>query len=393
MSRIEELYRRYLDGSISDLEKQELSKLLDNADETELAELADIFIGKDAPHDLRHLQFDADRILEKIKLKIVAPETETKIQPLWRYWLHVAAIAAILALSFFLYRYGHKEMEPPKEYAATELKDLAPGGKRATLTLADGRTIQLDNANAGKLAIVEGTTISKTADGQLTYVMSNDSEKTELQSSTNTISIPRGGEYQLILPDGTRVWLNAQTTIKYPTRFNGAERRVSVNGEAYFEVTKDAEHPFIVETDKQEIKVLGTHFNVNTYNTGKTVTTLAEGSVKVSSSEGSKFLKPGQQSILFDGSLEVENADMESALAWKNGLLFFRDAPLQTVLAEVSRWYDVDVQYNGKPTQELFTGSVSRASNLSAMLRILQLTGVKTKLVAEGNSRKLIIEQ
>lgn len=396
MSRIEELYRRYLDGTISAPEKQELSELLEEADDRELAELAQDYLDMDAPQDLRNLQFDTDSILEKIKQRIVQPEPETPVRPLWKYWLHVAAIGAILALSFFIYRYNHKDMEEPKEYVLTDLKDVSPGGKRATLTLADGRTIVLDSASAGQLALIDGTRISKTSSGELIY---QDQAPGSDELQNNVVNIPRGGEYQLQLPDGTKVWLNAATKIEYPTRFIGAERRVVLTGEAYFEVTKDAKHPFIVETADQQIMVLGTHFNVNTYQADRTITTLEEGSVRVtrhpelvSGSVSNVLLKPGQQSVLFNSSLTVNEADLESALAWKNGMLFFRDAPLQTVLAEVSRWYDVEIQYNGKPTQELFTGSVARTSNLSAMLRILQLTGVKTKLVAAGNSRKLIIE-
>lgn len=389
MDRIKELYTKYKQHTISVIEKEELFRLLKTSDHEELEKLANNYLEQETPADLSYLDADAAKIMKRIKQRI---ETEpATVKPkLGIYIKTIVAAAAIAGCLYFVYKYNSKDIINTSDEHVQVLNDLAPGGKRATLTLADGRTIALDNANTGQLATVAGTVISKTSDGELIY---QDQTPGSDVVQSNIVSIPRGGEYQLQLPDGTKVWLNAATKIEYPTRFNAAERRVKVTGEAYFEVTKDAEHPFIVETDKQEIKVLGTHFNVNTYNTGKTVTTLAEGSVKVSSSEGSKLLKPGQQSILFNGSLEVESADMESALAWKNGLLFFRDAPLQTVLAEVSRWYDVDVQYNGKPTQELFTGSVSRASNLSAMLRILQLTGVKTKLVAEGNSRKLIIEQ
>lgn len=321
----------------------------------------------------------------------------------WKWLPYAAALLLVASVTFFVYESkDDKRLEDSAQL--TKIDDVNPGTKRATLTLADGKTIILDNVNTGRLALVDGTEITKTADGQITYATSNDSENHEVLSGAksisvtaaklNTITIPRGGEYQLILPDGTKVWLNAATTIKYPTRFTGKERKIQIEGEAYLEVAKDPQHPFIVESTDQTIEVLGTHFNINTYQAGNTVTTLEEGAVMVSSLRGTKQslkLKPGQQAIN-SASLTVAQADLESTLAWKNGLLYFKDAPLTKVLEEISRWYDVDIEYKNTPPAKIFSGGVDRSAKLSSMLKILNLTGVKTELVGNGDKRKLIIE-
>jgi len=392
MNRIEQLYERYLRGKITEPEKEELFRLISDADDLHLQKLADRYLNQDTPADLSELRAHTGFLFEDIRERI-DPSHQPRRTILWPQLAAVVAILLALsaAIIFFI-----NQQNPEKNKETLIVKDLAPGGKRATLTLADGKTIILDGVLAGQLALVDGTRISKTANGQLIY------ENNALATGTvqiNTVSIPRGGEYQLLLPDGTKIWLNAATTISYPTRFTGQQRRIKLSGEAYLEVAKDREHPFIVETDNQTVKVLGTHFNINTYQTDRIVTTLEEGSVLVSSLRGvakneakqSVLLKPGEQAINAS-SLVVQSADLESALAWKNGLLFFKDAPLTTVLEEVARWYDVQVEYKTKPSEELFSGSVSRNANLSAILRILKITGVKASLVNEGKTRKLIIE-
>lgn len=386
MERIEKLYDKYLEGTITAREKQELFDRIEQADRNDLKQLSSKYLNAEVPDDLSHLDEPTELLLQRINMQI-----DQREKPLSRrLWFRLTAAAAVMfMLTNLVYQLSYKHTIQ-NDLTVKELKDLSPGSKRATLTLADGRTITLDSAFAGQLAEVDGTRISKTLDGQLVY--ENNTENTGTVQ-TNIVNIPRGGEYKLLLPDGTKIWLNAVTTISYPTRFTGQERRIKLSGEAYLEVAKDPKHPFIVETENQTVKVLGTHFNVNTY-TDRTVTTLEEGSVRVSSLRGTKqsvLLKPGEQAINTN-TLAVESADLESALAWKNGLLFFKDAPLTTVLDEVARWYDIDIEYRVKPSQELFSGSVARNANLSAILRILKLTGVNTKLVSDGKNRKLIIE-
>ncbi len=393
MPSIEELYTKYLSSTITDAEKQELFDQIKQADNNLLEQFADKYLNTNAPTDLDYLQDHTEQLLRKIKHRIAEPEKEYKPRRLWPLLSYVGAAAAIVVIVFFVYQYGHRYTIESNAQTTQLVNDLAPGGNKATLKLADGRTITLENAHAGQLAEIDGIRISKTIDGQVVYENNVDGHGT---SQPNTITIPRGGEYQLFLPDGTRVWLNAATTITYPSRFIGTERKVKLSGEAYFQVAKDPDHPFIVETDQQQVKVLGTHFNINTYNDNRTITTLEEGSVRVASLLGTKqsvTIKPNQQAISTQQNLMVQPANIESALAWKNGLLLFRDAPLPSVLDEVSRWYDVDIEYRGTRPNKILSGGVERTANLSAMLKILRLTGVKVNLQIEGKSRKLIVEQ
>ncbi|HEY0177911.1 MAG TPA: FecR domain-containing protein [Pedobacter sp.] len=255
--------------------------------------------------------------------------------------------------------------------------DVAPGGNKATLTLADGRKIILDNKGKGEIAEQSGVKIRKTSDGQLVYTISG---SVAVNPDTyNSIVTPRGGQYQIILPDGTRVWLNASSSLKFPAAFTGKERKVELSGEAYFEVAKNPVRPFKVITDKEEVEVLGTHFNINSYsNESTTRTALFEGSVKVTSNSSriSKMLKPGQQSLIHENMLEVAGVDADEALAWKNGLFIFNNETLESIMRKVSRWYDVDVVYKSEEVrQDVFGGSVSRFGNVSEVLRMLEITG------------------
>jgi transmembrane sensor len=381
---IKYLYQKYLNNTISDIERKQLMRFFQTATDAEMEAVIGKLTEDNIPtNDLSTFDERVELIFSRITEHT---QPEPKKQKLRKWLPYAAAVVVLLGVSLF---FGRQHTDNPTPTQTVQvLKDLAPGGKRATLTFADGKKILLDSAHSGQIAELDGIRISKTVDGQLVYEINAEGTQTQ----TNRINIPRGGEYQLLLPDGTKVRLNASTTLEYPTRFTGKERSVKLTGEAYFEVAKDVKHPFIVETYQQKIQVLGTHFNVNTYQNERTITTLEEGSVKVSGSGDAKVLKPGQQSILFNGSLIVSNADMESALAWKNGLMLFKQTPLKTVLEEISRWYDVDVVYNGTPPVKTLSGGINRSWNLSATLRILTLTGVKTKLISEGNSRKLIIE-
>lgn len=227
-----------------------------------------------------------------------------------------------------------------------------------------------------------------------------ENQSTENQNSLNTLSTANGETYQLLLPDGSKVWLNAATTLQYSAnlRAQGKRKVKLLAGEAYFEVSKDKKQPFIVETGKQDVEVLGTHFNINSYaDEGRTVTTLQEGSVKVSplnnpNEKNNIILKPGQQSLLTNGNINVQKADLETALAWKEGEIFFKDATIQEVLRQVSRWYNVEIKYQGVPTKEIFNGGIKRSSNLSTVLRVLELSNVKFSLTKNNNKTTLIVQ-
>jgi ferric-dicitrate binding protein FerR (iron transport regulator) len=264
--------------------------------------------------------------------------------------------------------------------------DVDPGGNKATLTLADGSVISLDDAKNGTLTQQGNARVIK-LDGKLLYDPTSNNTK---QIVYNTISTPKGGQYQLELPDGSLVWLNATSSVRFPTTFTDKERRVEIMGEAYFEVAKDANKPFIVSVNNSEVQVLGTHFNINAYDDEEEVrTTLLEGSVKFVNANINTILKPGQQSRLTkEGNVNVaSNVDVDDVIAWKNGRFNFDNAGIESVMRQLTRWYDVEVDYKGK-TDDLFIAEMRRDIKLSDALKALELTG-KVKFEIDG--RKIIV--
>nr|WP_121271350.1 FecR family protein [Pedobacter schmidteae] len=325
-----------------------------------------------------------DRIQHQIHLDVV-PVGPKKI----KLWYKVAAVAAALilisGLTFYLSR-----MDDSRGSDLADAKHISIGKNAAILTLADGRKIDLLKAENGRLTEESGVAIRKTTDGKLVYEVKDVSTPVNNEAHLNTISTPKGGQYQVILPDETIVWLNAASSIKFPAGFtNLKQRKVQLSGEAYFEVAKDKEHPFIVQTDQQEIEVLGTHFNLNAYGDEQSIkTTLLEGRVRVLSGKDLVVLKPGQQSLLRNHKLDVANADTEEAVAWKNGYFKFNSEPLPSIMRKLSRWYDVEVVYEGKPGDDRFGGTISRYKNVADVLEMLESTKL-VKFKVEG--RKIIV--
>jgi ferric-dicitrate binding protein FerR (iron transport regulator) len=251
---------------------------------------------------------------------------------------------------------------------------LRPGRNQALLTLVDGRTVLLDQAHLGLLAQQGGSQVQKTADGQLRYATSAPAAG---QLLYNTVATPRGGQYQLTLPDGSQVWLNAASSLRFPVAFTGAERRVELTGEAYFEVAKDAKHPFKVTARGAEVTVLGTHFDVQAYDDEPALAaTLLEGAVRLGQGAQQALLRPGQQGRCWpQGTVQVREVDVQHAVAWKNGYFVFNDEPIEAIMRQVARWYDVDVQYQGTLTNKDFNGKISRYKDAADVLRVLELTG------------------
>ncbi|RZJ76387.1 MAG: FecR family protein, partial [Flavobacterium sp.] len=287
--------------------------------------------------------------------------------------------------------------ESPKEQIANvnpkPVKNtIVPGSNNAVLTLANGNQISLNDKENGILASQSGVIITKNKDGQLQYQI-----KADAPAGINTISTPRGGQYQLILVDGTKVWLNAASSITFPTQFNGSERKVEIIGEAYFEVAKNAKKPFKVKSKNQIIEVLGTHFNVNTYDDeAADKTTLLEGSVSVNKiangkvqTNTSKILKPGQQSTVSanQSQILVATADEDEAIAWKNGYFKFNKADIQSIMRQVSRWYNVDVEFKGEMNKDLFVGKINRSEHVEEVLNILE----RSKINVAIKGRTIII--
>lgn len=289
------------------------------------------------------------------------------------------AVAASILLCLSVGLYLAMRNNEPQQFTVSAKNDVKPGRNKAILTLADGSVIDLDNAKTGEIAAQNGIIVRKTTNGKLEYIV-KDVANANQAISTNLISTPRGGQYEVTLPDGTKVWLNAASSLKYPSSFAKNERKVELQGEAYFEVAKDKNRPFRVATKQQTVEVLGTHFNISAYNDETQVkTTLLEGAVNVSSGTNSLKLKPGQQALLnlADAKLRLNpNVDVDKEMAWKNDLFAFDNDDLKTIMRQISRWYDLDVVYQGKITDEKYVGEIPRNSNLSEVFKILELNHV-----------------
>ena len=300
-----------------------------------------------------------------------APEVKHKKLSVW---IKIAAVAAILTIIFSgIYFFNNQSAKLPA-VAKVVPQDVQPGEFGATLTMANGRKVNLGNASKGEISRESGIIISKTDDGRLAYQsVGNVSDPNAL----NTLSTARGETYQVRLPDGSLVYLNAASSITYSAALmQNGKRMVKLNGEAYFEVAKDKLHPFLVETSKQTVEVLGTHFNISSYADDEMEkTTLLEGSVKVSTSGNTKILKPGQQAKLKGGKIQVSETDTDLAVAWKNNEFVVESEHLENIMKMVERWYNVEVVYMGEKTNQRFSGKVSRFDKLSKVLEIVEYTG------------------
>lgn len=292
-------------------------------------------------------------------------------------WLKVSAAAAVaLAIAAGVWMYGGKDAGPLVE-APPARQHIAPGSNSAFLTLADGRRIPLDDVKAGDVASQGNIKITKTASGEVVYEAQPGSGNTSGAPALNTLSTPRGGQFRLLLPDGTRVWLNAASSLRFPAAFDGSERLVELTGEGYFEVAADKKKPFVVQAHSQRVKVLGTHFNVQSYTDEPFArTSLLEGSVEVTAGQRTARLAPGEQSSLNGktGELVTGPADVSAAAAWKNGYFVFNDTYLSDVIRQLARWYDVQADMDRLPRIR-YTGTIPRNVPLSAALDMLEITG------------------
>jgi transmembrane sensor len=314
------------------------------------------------------------RMFSNIKARITI---QSPVKRLRRYRI-VAAASMLILLSAYLYF----EIRPPVRPTLKTVKinnrryknDIAPGGNKAVLTLADGSQVVLDNTRNGASISQADVVIRKEKSGQITYDPQNLHHEV---NQINSISVPKGGQYQVILSDGTRVWLNAASSLKYPTCFSGKERNVELLGEAYFEVAPNKDMPFHVKVNNMEVEVLGTHFNIMAYpDEQHTTTTLLEGSVKVIEADISRLIVPGQQALLnkSTGLIHVQHADIDQVMAWKKGYYLFKSENIKNIMRELDRWYNIDVTYTGSFEDKTFSGKISRFKNISAILQLLELT-------------------
>ena len=315
-----------------------------------------------------------------------------RVRKLIMYSSVAAAILVLITAGLYwtILKDAAKKNSIAKDLVHIDSPGITPGANKAVLTLADGSEVVLDNAANGMLAQQNNVQVVKSKDGELKYESAIGNRQSAI--TYNILSTPRGGQYQLVLPDGSTVWLNAASSIRFPTAFTGNERNVEITGEAYFEVKKNATMPFIVKMNNgATVKVLGTHFNINAYDDEEAIkTTLLEGSVKITKGAASTILKPGEQASLSHTSQLSQPIPVqtEEVMAWKNGLFQFNNVTIETVMRQVARWYDVQVVYERNASQELFRGKIYRNADISQLLTILELSGAHFKI--EG--KKIIVQ-
>ncbi|PTT02177.1 hypothetical protein DBR11_05600 [Pedobacter sp. HMWF019] len=337
-------------------------------DERNLVESWMLF-GKMPYRNLSEAELSADlRMIEKT-LPIVKSENKSKI------WWSSAAAIFLCILGFYLYKSSFNSTQLTLKYA----NDIRPGRNGAMLILANGRKINLNEVRHSELASEAGVGIKITSNGELIYTVRSNKKIGSLNSTSevfNTVVVPAGGQYQIRLPDGSKVWLNSNSSLRFPVEFNNKERNVDIVGEGYFEVAHLKSKPFKVKSAGQTIEVLGTHFNITAYANEKiSKVTLLEGSVKVENGKDTKVLVPGQQAKSVSGGIDVVTVDVADAVAWKNGYFRFNEN-LKSIMTKISRWYDVDIVYEEEPDEALiFEGEISRSKNISAVLTLMESTG------------------
>lgn len=373
MSRLHTLFSRYLDNTLSDAEYAEFWQMLE--EEGRLQELSpdlqELWQSR-TEYSLPAAEWD-----QKINLILADQRPKVKRMRVWRY----AAAVLVIIGGALAYNWLQKNDHPPEHIAEAPAvqQDVTPGTNGAILTFSNGKTIVLDTARNGQLT--EGVTKN---DGSVA-ISGNSVEYAKLTT-------PRGKQQQLVLHDGTKVWLNAASSIRFPSSFTGDRREVEITGEAYFEVAENKTKPFIVHAGQSKVEVLGTHFNVMAYgNENSLQTTLLEGSVEFRHGDKTVLLKPGQQSQLTSNKeiVLIRDADVETAVAWKNGKQAFSKSDIRSIMRQIERWYDIDVEYKGEVPKRTFSGDISRSANLSELLKLLEASDIH--FVLDAPNKKLTV--
>jgi ferric-dicitrate binding protein FerR (iron transport regulator) len=413
INRITSLIEKFLEENLTGDEERELNAWLAEAEQNRL--FFQQITNKEILKEKLKLYASANseaiwqKTLQKIdggKLISLYPERKTfRIS----FGKIAAAASVILLISagtwYYFNQTSHKQVAKTENNTISVKNVIVPGGKKAVLTLADGSTIVLASAQNGTLARQGQVQISKEDNGRLTYNKEPNSNGTQDGDNLyNTVTTPKGGEYQVTLPDGSKVWLNAASSLRFPIAFAGNERIVELTGEAYFEVNpqnqpnkqnKIAKTPFIVKINtprgsRNEVEVLGTHFNVMAYADEAAIkTTLVEGAVKVTSGNNSQTIKPGQQAKLKEGDITIQKVDAEGVVDWKNGNIPVGGSDFDFTMRQIARWYDVNVVYEGKKPETSFAGKVPRSASIADVIQLLNLNNIKARL--NERERKIII--
>lgn len=378
--KAKELLQNYQAGSCTPLERELIESWYQKLIETGEWQWGE------SEKDMMQKMLEA-RIMKQIKDKPNKIKSPVFLLPRSRWWAAASVILLLGAFSYFMFFNKSTNLDQIVKVLPNDIK--APQSNRAMITLANGQKVYLDSAGNGALAIQGNVKLVKLPGGQIAY--QNTSGEISRKMEYNTLSNPRGSKViNMVLADGSKVWLNAASALTYPIAFVGNERKVSISGEAYFEIAHNAAKPFMVYKDNIEIKVLGTHFNVNAFedNDKEVQVTLLEGAIKINNGVSSGLLKPGQQARVAKEIKVMNDVDLDMVMAWKNGYFQFDHASLQSVLNQVSRWYDVDVIYEGSNQPRQFVGEMQRDLDLPEMLRILKMNKVDFRIVG----KKIIIK-
>jgi ferric-dicitrate binding protein FerR (iron transport regulator) len=388
MNRERALYlvQKYRDQQIAESELEELRQWMrEHADSNLITEAIEEDMLMTGQAEIINAE-----LLEKMFGKVMSadrPIVQAPVRRMWTRWVAAASIIVVLGVGSYLVFFNKAGKPVGDKTEVAKVNDVpAPTGTKAMITLADGTKVYLDSVSNGTLATQGNIKVVKLANGQIAYQSANGEVLKEMKY--NTLNNPRGSKViDMQLSDGSHVWLNAGSSVTYPVAFIGSERKVTITGEAYFEVAHDASKPFVVSKNDVSVIVLGTHFNVNAYDDEDALrVTLLEGSVKVGGKK-EVVIKPGEQAVVGDDIKVKKDVDVDEVMAWKNGKFYFNEADIQTIMRQVARWYDVDVVYQGGVPQGHFTGKPSRELTASEMLKIVEYSGVKIKI--EG--KKIVV--
>lgn len=371
--RLQYLAEKWLNGTISAAEKQEFDEWYFSFEDHIVTD-----------HTAEELDAVASDLYKNIQLRagMTVPPRNKKIYPSRRILYWAASVLILISAGIILYL---RQENVQHQYAKTAV--IVPGSSKGNLQMGDGNAYDLEQLDTGIFLKRNGVEIVKTRQGEINYKVRSIEALNSHEIVDNSVSTPNGGQYQIQLSDGTRIWLNAASAIRFPIAFVGDKRIVELQGEAYFEVAKDARKPFIVKTGKEEVRVLGTHFNVNSYD-GESVSrvSLLEGKVEVLAKQGlyKTHLTSGQQTVNTAKSLTVESFNMEESIAWKNGEFIFNNERLDQVMLKVGRWYDADVTVDPEIAKILIWGSISKSEQIDKVLKLIQLTNENIKYRIEG---------
>jgi hypothetical protein len=383
--RLRSLLEQYFNDAISDTDREELLSYLNNNPGEVFSTVDEEMLSLDSAPEFDNIR--AQKVLADIKADSrfkdpgvpVPVIRKNNVLKLYAGWVKIAAAFLIFASAGFYFIRNQKMGAVKNDMAANTAAKIVPGSNKAILTLATGKSIVLDSVANGALANLGKSQVNKVGDGKLVYdVLPNATHAGVNAVLYNTLTIPPGGQYQVVLPDGTQVWLNSSSSLSYPTEFTGNSRTVKLTGEAYFEVAKNKDKPFYVEMNNVQVKVLGTHFNISAYaDDNNLTTTLLEGSVQISKNGSLALLKPGQQAVIGSNAdaITVSKAQINEAMAWKNGYFMFNDNNIVDIMKKVSRWYDADVEYKGDFGNQRFGGTFTRSKSITDLLKNLEQIG------------------